>query len=201
MASIAVVLGSVRPGRAGEQVVRWIEEQALQVEGVNPIFIDLRDYDLPLFAEEMSPSMQAPTLPEAVRLRANIEALDAVVFVTPEYNQSIPGVLKNAIDYLPPAAMDGKKIGLVGYSWHSAASALAHLRPATLKDKATALIGYSWYGGEAPRAHLRDILSTFGADVREQELGINLGSDFVDGAFKPSDELSASLRQLLASLA
>ena len=174
MASIAVVLGSVRPGRAGEQVMRWIEEQALQVEGVNPIFIDLRDYDLPLFAEEMPPSMQAPTLPEAVRLRANIEALDAVVFVTPEYNHSIPGVLKNAIDYLPPA---------------------------TLKDKATALIGYSWYGGVAPRAHLRDILSTFGADVREQELSINLGSDFVDGAFKPSDELSASLRQLLASLA
>ncbi len=174
MASIAVVLGSVRPGRAGEQVVRWIEEQSLQVEGVNPIFIDLRDYDLPLFAEEMPPSMQAPTLPEAVRLRANIEALDAVVFVTPEYNHSIPGVLKNAIDYLPPA---------------------------TLKDKAAALIGYSWYGGEAPRAHLRDILSTFGADVREQELGINLGSDFVDGAFRPSDELSASLRQLLASLA
>ena len=174
MASIAVVLGSVRPGRAGEQVARWIEEQSLQVEGVNPIFIDLRDYDLPLFAEEMPPSMQAPTLPEAVRLRANIEALDAVVFVTPEYNHSIPGVLKNAIDYLPPA---------------------------TLKDKATALIGYSWYDGEAPRTHLRDILSTFGADVREQELGINLGSDFVDGAFKPSDELSASLRQLLASLA
>ena len=174
MACIAVVLGSVRPGRAGEQVVRWIEEQSLQVEGANPIFIDLRDYDLPLFAEEMPPSMQAPTLPEAVRLRANIEAVDAVVFVTPEYNHSIPGVLKNAIDYLPPA---------------------------TLKDKATALIGYSYSGGVNPRAHLREVLSTFGADLREQELGINLGSDFVDGVFKPSDELSASLRQLLASLA
>lgn len=174
MASIAVVLGSVRPGRAGEQVVRWIEEQSLQVEGVNPIFIDLRDYDLPLFAEEMPPSMQAPTLPEAVRLRTNIEAVDAVVFVTPEYNHSIPGVLKNAIDYLPPA---------------------------TLKDKATALVGYSYSGGVNPRAHLREVLSTFGADLREQELGINLGSDFVDGVFKPSDELSASLRQLLASLA
>ena len=74
MASIAVVLGSVRPGRAGEQVVRWIEEQSLQVEGVNPIFIDLRDYDLPLFAEEMSPSMQAPTLPEAVRRESELLA-------------------------------------------------------------------------------------------------------------------------------
>ena len=105
MASVAVVLGSIRPGRAGEQVVRWIEEQSLQIEGVTPIFIDLRDYNLPLFAEEMPPSMQAPTLPEAVRLLTNIDALDAVVFVTPEYNHSISGFLKNAIDYLPPATL------------------------------------------------------------------------------------------------
>ena len=174
MASIAVVLGSVRPGRAGEQVVRWIEEQALQVEGVNPIFIDLRDYDLPLFAEEMSPSMQAPTLPEAVRLRANIEALDAVVFVTPEYNHSIPGVLKNAIDYLPPA---------------------------TLKDKPVGLVGYSWYGAVKPLEHLREIVSTFGAATRDQEVGINLGSDFQDGTFTPSEELNGQIRELLASLA
>ena len=174
MASVAVVLGSIRPGRTGERVVRWIEEQALQVEGVTPIFIDLRDYDLPLFAEEKPPTMQAPTLPEAVRLRTNIEALDAVVFVTPEYNHSISGVLKNAIDYLPPA---------------------------TLKDKVTALVGYSYYGGVTPRTHLREILSTFGADVRDQEIGINLGTDFVDGAFTPSEELSAQLRELLASLA
>lgn len=122
----------------------------------------------------MPPSMQAPTLPEAVRLRANIEALDAVVFVTPEYNHSISGVLKNAIDYLPPA---------------------------TLKDKTTALVGYSYYGGVTPRAHLREVLSTFGADVRDQEIGINLGSDFVDGVFAPSEELSAQLCELLASLA
>ena len=174
MASVAVVLGSIRPGRAGEQVVRWIEEQSLRLEGVTPIFIDLRDYNLPFFAEEMPPSMQAPTLPEAVRLRTNIEALDAVVFVTPEYNHSISGVLKNAIDYLPPA---------------------------TQKVKATALVGYSYYGGVSPRSHLREILSTFGADVRDQEIGINLGSDFVDGAFTPSEELSAQLGELLASLA
>ena len=174
MASIAVVLGSVRPGRAGEQVVRWIEEQSLQVEGVNPIFIDLRDYDLPLFAEEMSPSMQAPTLPEAVRLRANIEALDAVVFVTPEYNNSIPGVLKNAIDYVPPAS---------------------------LKDKAVGLVGYSWHGGVAALGHLREIVATLGAAIPEQQVSINLGSDFQDGTFTPSEELNGPLRQLLASLA
>ena len=55
MASVALVLGSVRPGRAGEQVVRWIEDQARRVEGVQTVFFDLRDYSLPLFAEETSP--------------------------------------------------------------------------------------------------------------------------------------------------
>ena len=118
MASVAIILGSVRPGRAGDQVVRWIEDQARQVEGVQTVFFDLRDYDLPPFAEEMPPSMKAPELAEAVRLRANLEANDAVVFVTPEYNNSIPGVLKNAIDYVPPASLKDKAVGLVGYSWH-----------------------------------------------------------------------------------
>ena len=174
MTSVAIVLGSVRPGRAGEQVVRWIEEQARQVDGVATVFFDLRDYNLPLFAEEMPPSMQAPELPEAVRLRTNIEAQDAVLFVTPEYNHSVSAVLKNAIDYLPPV---------------------------TLKDKAVGLVGYSWYGAATPLEHLREIASTFGADVREQQVGINLGSDFQDGVFKPSDELNAQIRELLASLA
>lgn len=60
MASIAIVLGSVRRGRVGEQVVRWVEDQARQVEGVQTVVVDLRDYNLPFFAEEMPPSMQAP---------------------------------------------------------------------------------------------------------------------------------------------
>ena len=173
MASVAVILGSVRPGRAGEQVVRWIEDQARLVEGVQTVFVDLSDYNLPLFAEEMPPSMQAPELPEAVRLRANIEANDAVLFVTPEYNHSVPAALKNALDYLPPA---------------------------TLKEKAVGLVGYSWYGAVKPLEHLREIMSTFGADVREQQVGINLGSDFQEGVFKPSEELGAQIRELLASL-
>lgn len=174
MASIAIVLGSVRPGRVGEQVVRWVEDQARQVEGVQTVFVDLRDYNLPFFVEEMPPSMQAPTLPEAVRLRADLEANDAVLFVTPEYNHSVPAALKNAIDYLPPA---------------------------TLKEKTVGLVGYSWYGAVKPLEHLREILSTFGADLREQQVGINLGSDFQDGVFAPSEELNGQIRDLLASLA
>ena len=138
------------------------------------VFFDLRDYNLPLFAEEMSPSMKAPELAEAVRLRANLEATDAVLFVTPEYNHSVSGALKNAIDYLPPA---------------------------TLKEKAVGLVGYSWYGAVKPLEHLREIVSTFGAATRDQQVGINLGSAFQDGVFTPSEELNGQIRDLLASLA
>ena len=172
MASIAIVLGSVRPGRAGEQVVRWIEGQAGQVEGVQTVFFDLRDYNLPFFAEEMPPSMKAPELAEAVRFRANLEANDAVLFVTPEYNHSVSAALKNAIDYLPPAAMEGKRIGLVGYSWRSAASALAHLRT---------------------------VLTMFGTTV-EPQLGLNLGTDFRDGALVPTPEIEEGLRAVVEAL-
>lgn len=174
MASVAIVLGSVRPGRFGEQVVRWIEDQARQVEGVQTVFLDLRDYNLPFFAEELPPSVQAPMLPDAVRLRANVAANDAVLFVTPEYNHSVPAALKNAIDYLPQA---------------------------TLKEKAVGLVGYSWHGAVHPLEHLREILSMFGADMCEQQVGINMGSDSQDGAFMPSEELNAQIRELLGSLA
>ena len=173
MASVAIVLGSVRPGRFGEQVVRWIEDQARQVEGVQTVFLDLRDYNLPFFAEELPPSAQAPTLPDAVRLRANLEANDAVLFVTPEYNHSVPAALKNAIDYLPQAMLKEKPVGLVGYSWH---------------------------GAVKPLEHLREIMRPFGADVCEQEIRINLGSDSQDGTFTPSEELNGQIRELLASL-
>ena len=44
-------------------------------------------------------------------------------------------------------------------------------------------------------------MSTFGADVREQQVGINLGSDFQDGVFTPSEELNGEIRELHASLA
>ena len=73
--------------------------------------------------------------------------------------------------------------------------------PGALKDKAVGLVGYSWYGAAKPLEHLREIVSTFGADIREQQVGINLGSDFQDGVFKPSDELNAQIRELLTSLA
>ena len=172
MTNVAVVLGSTRPGRVGEGVAQWVVSEANKVEGVNASVVDLADFELPFFAEPMPPSMEAPKQHEAVRFAQVLGAADAVVFVTPEYNQSIPGVLKNAIDYLPPAAMEGKRIGLVGYSWRSAASALAHLRT---------------------------VLTMFGTTV-EPQLGLNLGTDFRDGALVPTPDTEEGLRAVVEAL-
>lgn len=172
MTSVAIVLGSIRPGRWGEQVANWVQGSA-QEAGFEATIIDLRDFDLPVFAEEMAPSIEAPTQPEGVRFRQALEARDAVIFVTPEYNHSIPGGLKNAIDYLPPS---------------------------TLKDKSVGLVGYSWSGASKPLQHLREILGTFGTAIRDQQVGLNLGSDFADGVLSPDDDARGQVRRLLASL-
>ena len=172
MTSIGIILGSVRPGRWGEQVTNWIQARA-QEAGLDASVVDLKEFDLPIFAEE-PPSMVVPTQPEGVRLRETLEGRDGLIFVTPEYNQSVPGGLKNAIDYLPPSTLKDKPVGIVGYSWHDAVSA---------------------------RAHLRQILSGMGAALAQEDVAINLGSEFPEGTFTPSEQVDAQLRALLDALA
>ena len=81
MTSIAIILGSVRPGRWGEQVTNWIQARA-QEAGLDASVVDLKEFDLPIFAEE-PPSMVVPTQPEGVRLRETLESRDGFIFVTP----------------------------------------------------------------------------------------------------------------------
>lgn len=100
MAKIAVVIGSVRPNRIGAQVAEWVAGKAASVEGVEAQVVDLRELDLPLFAEELPTAMAAPKEPKAQPWLQAISEADGVLFVTPEYNHSIPGSLKNALDFL-----------------------------------------------------------------------------------------------------
>ena len=86
--------------------------------------------DLPLY----SPDFDNDYPPEARALKASIAAVDAVLFVTPEYNRSIPGVLKNAIDHASrpygQSAFAGKPGGVIGISVGAIGTAVAqqHLR-------------------------------------------------------------------------
>lgn len=89
--------------------------------------IDLREVALPAFDEPASPKEGAPpTHPHTRRWAERIAGLDAVIIVTPQYNGSYPGALKNAIDFLY-AQWSGLPVLAIGYGWMQAREVLAHL--------------------------------------------------------------------------
>ncbi len=97
---MGIVLGSTRTGRFADRPAEWLLGIAQKREGIACELVDLRDYPLPFFDEPVSP-FRAPSKNEvAVRWGRKVAELDAFVFVSGEYNHSIPASLKNALDYL-----------------------------------------------------------------------------------------------------
>ena len=124
---IGIILGSTRPGRNGEQVARWVLEQAQQRSDASFELIDLLDYNLPHLDEAVSAS-QGRYANEHTKVWAEkIGSLDGFVFVTPEYNHSTSGALKNAIDYIY-AEWNNKAAGFVSYGVAGGTRAVEHLR-------------------------------------------------------------------------
>ncbi|MDO7880604.1 NADPH-dependent FMN reductase [Salinibacterium soli] len=171
---IGIVLGSTRPGRRGEQVAKWVLEQAATRDDAAFELIDLADYDLPHLDEAIPPSAGQYAGEHTRRWAATIDSFDGFVFVTPEYNHSTSGVLKNALDYLY-GEWNNKAAGFVSYgAAASGARAVEHLRLIV---------------GELQMA-----------DVRQQ-VGISLYSDF-EGftTLKPIPHHEAPLSTMLDQL-
>lgn len=99
---LQVIVGSTRPNRVTPTIARWVSTTAQSIDGIDVDIVDLAEYPLPFFDESISPRYNPNRNPdEAVQKFINkIAEADAYVFVTPEYNHSVSGVLKNAIDYL-----------------------------------------------------------------------------------------------------
>jgi NAD(P)H-dependent FMN reductase len=127
MTRIGVILGSTRPGRRGEQVARWVMDQAGSRTDAEFELIDLADYPLPHLDEPLPPSMGQYQNAHTYEWAATIGRFDGFVFVTPEYNHSTSGVLKNAIDFLY-AEWNNKAMGIVSYGAVGGARAAEHLR-------------------------------------------------------------------------
>ena len=98
---LAVILGTTRQGRHSAKMADWVVKNT-QSNGVTVELVDLKDYDLPFFDEPISPryNQDRAPYPEVKRWLEKINSFDAYIVVTPEYNHSIPAVLKNALDYL-----------------------------------------------------------------------------------------------------
>jgi NAD(P)H-dependent FMN reductase len=127
MTRIGVILGSTRPGRRGEPVAKWVMEEAGRRGDAEFELIDLADYPLPHLDEPVPPSMGQYQNPHTQEWAATISRFDGYVFITPEYNHSTSGVLKNAIDYLY-AEWNNKALGIVSYGAVGGARAAEHLR-------------------------------------------------------------------------
>jgi chromate reductase len=123
---IAVIVGSIRRDSFNKKLAQALQKLAPQDFEFQLCRID----DLPLYNQD-DDNNQAPPVK---RLKSEIASAQAVIFVTPEYNRSIPGVLKNAIDHASrpygQSAWAGKPAGVIGISIGSIGTALAqqHLR-------------------------------------------------------------------------
>ncbi|WBQ06740.1 NADPH-dependent FMN reductase [Kribbella sp. CA-293567] len=127
MPKIAIILGSTRPGRNGEAVAHWVLDIAKQRDDAEFELVDIAEYDLPHLDEAVPPSMGQYTQPHTLAWAEKIRSFDGFVFVTPEYNHSTSGALKNAIDFLF-AEWNDKAAGFVSYGAVGGARAVEHLR-------------------------------------------------------------------------
>ncbi len=127
MPKIAIILGSTRPGRNGEAVARWVLENASRRTDAEFELVDLLDYNLPHLDEAVPPAFGQYAQPHTRAWADKIAEFDGYVFVTPEYNHSTSGALKNAIDFLH-AEWGNKAAGFVSYGSSGGTRAVEHLR-------------------------------------------------------------------------
>lgn len=127
MLKIAIVTGSTRPGRNNEAVANWVYRIAKERTDAEFELVDIASYNLPLFDEPMSPMFGQYSHEHTKAWSDKIASFDAFVFVTPEYNHSTSGALKNAIDYLY-REWNNKAAGFVSYGGAGGARAVEHLR-------------------------------------------------------------------------
>ncbi|MCB1340841.1 MAG: NAD(P)H-dependent oxidoreductase [Pseudooceanicola sp.] len=124
---IAVIIGTTRPTRFGEKPAEWIKDKIAADGRMSVDVLDLAEYDLPFFDEMASNKWMPSKDPKAVKWQQDLAKYDGYVFVVAEYNHSISGALKNALDQ---AFVEwGKKpAAVVGYGGVGAARAVEHLR-------------------------------------------------------------------------
>lgn len=170
---IAIIVGSTRPGRKAAAVARWVEDVAARRGDAAFDVVDLADHELPLLDEPAPPATGRYANPHTRAWAATVAAYDGYVFVTPEYNHSTSGVLKNALDYLYA-------------EWN---------------DKAAGFVGYGADGGTRAVEQLRLVLGELQvADVRNQ-VSLSLFADFADMAEPaPRPHQEQALRGMLDQL-
>jgi NAD(P)H-dependent FMN reductase len=173
MIRIAIVLGSTRPGRLGKPVADWVRSRAAERGDATFELLDVADFSLPLLDEPLPPSLGRYSLGHTKAWSDAVAGFDGYIFVTGEYNHSIPGALKNAVDYLYK-------------EWN---------------NKAAGFVSYGSSGGIRAVEHFRGVSAELQmADVRAQ-VALPLATEFVNyRAFIPTEAAEQNLQTLFDQL-
>jgi NAD(P)H-dependent FMN reductase len=170
---VAIILGSTRPGRRGEPVAKWVNEIAQQRTDASFELIDLQEFALPHLDEPIPASAGKYANDHTKKWAAKIASFDAFVFVTPEYNHSVSGALKNAIDYLYK-------------EWN---------------NKAAGFVSYGASGGIRAVEHLRLVMSELQVATVRAQVAISLVTDFVNfQEFRPDPAKAGYVTTMLDQL-
>ncbi|MED4531571.1 NADPH-dependent FMN reductase [Metabacillus fastidiosus] len=167
--NIGIILGSTREGRVSPQVGEWVKNIADKRGDANYEIVDIADYNLPFLGTTDG------TEPGIAAWNEKLAELDGFVFIVQEYNHSITGALKNALDFAREA-------------WN---------------NKAAGIVSYGSTGGARAAEHLRGIMGELMiADVRVHPT-LSLFTDFENGTvFKPAElhltNVNAMLDQVIA---
>jgi chromate reductase len=181
MTRLLILPGSTRTGAFSKQLAAAAAQLAAGVAS-QVTTLDLRDYGMPLYDGDLE---AATGLPEgAVRLRAVLQAHDTLLFVTPEYNASIPAVLKNTLDWLsrPNPAEPGVSV------FRGKVAALLASSPGAL-------------GGLRALEHLRQILRNLGLLVLTEQFALGqAGSAFAPDGSLVDAKQAATVRGVVERL-
>ncbi|MGG1680021.1 NADPH-dependent FMN reductase [Neobacillus sp. NRS-1170] len=166
--NVGIILGSTRQGRVSPQVGEWVKEIADKRGDANYEIIDIADYQLPFLGTTDG------TEPGIAAWNEKLNSLDGFVFIVQEYNHSITGALKNALDFAREA-------------WN---------------NKAAGIVSYGSTGGARAAEHLRGILGELMvADVRVHPT-LSLFTDFENyTTFKPADLHLNNVNEMLDQVA
>lgn len=135
--NIKIILGSTRKGRTSDKIAAALKNISDKREDITTEILDLNDYNLPFFNDEVPPAMrQVITDPITKKWANKISEGDAFIIVVPEYNAGYPGVLKNALDSLYKE-WNNKPVAFVGFSGgpSGGANAIAQLQQVALALK------------------------------------------------------------------
>ena len=169
---ILAFAGSTRSASLNKQLARFAADAA-RAAGAEVTLLDLRDYALPLFDEDLEEQQGLPE--NAKKLKALFREHDAFIIASPEYNSSITAVLKNTLDWISRSESDDEP-ALVAF-----------------RGKTALLLSASpgGVGGMRGLVHLRAILGNIGVIVLPDQVAVPKAHEVLDGAGGIKDERTA----------